>query len=48
MSEKLISRDKVAVYWVPNDIADGEYSGDELKKRLADQQNQLNEAVIAD
>ena len=48
MSEKLISRDRISGCWVPNDIGPGEYSGDELRKRVADQQKQLNKAVIAD
>jgi len=48
MSEKLISRDRISGCWVPNDIEPGEYSGDELRKRVSDQQKQLNKAVIAD
>src|SRR6185369_3126304 len=48
MSEKLISRDRISGCWVPNDIEPGEYSGDELRKRVADQQRQLNRAVLAD
>jgi len=48
MSEKLISRDRIRGCWVPNDIEPGEYSGDELRKRVSDQQKQLNKAVIAD
>jgi hypothetical protein len=48
MSEKLISRDRISGCWVPNDIEPGEYSGDELRKRVADQQRQLTRAVLAD
>jgi len=48
MPEKLISRDRISGCWVPNDIEPGEYSGDELRKRVADQRRQLNRAVLAD
>ena len=48
MSEKLIKRDRISGCWVPQDVEPGEYSGDELRKRLADQQKQINKAVIAD
>ena len=45
---KMVQRDKISGFFNPVDVPDGEYSRAELSKRLAAQQEQLNEAITAD
>lgn len=45
---KVVTRDKVSGYFVPTDVQDGEHNVNELKKRLAAQQEAVNEGITAD
>jgi len=45
---KVVSRDKISGFFVPVDIPDGEYGTDDINKRVAAQQEAINEGATAD
>lgn len=46
--KKLVQRDSISGFHYTNDVADGTYGAEELSKRSASMQEQLNEAITAD
>ena len=47
-TSKVVTRDKVSGFFIPTDLPDGEHSVGEIKKRMAAQQEAVNEGATAD